>query len=446
MRRLSAAVVLLLTALVSTAVPAATPIQKVVTPGGITAWLVEDRSVPVLSMSFTIRGGAALDPEGREGLATMVSSLLDEGAGDLDSQAFQKRLADLSISLDFGAGRDSFGGRLATLTQNRDEAFRLLGLALTEPRFDTDAVERIRGQIRQMLSRRATDPNSIAFRTWYRIVFPDHPYGRTVDGTPETVAAITVDDLRGFVDGRLARDDLIVGVAGDIAPAELAPLLDSAFARLPSGSAAAAVPATRAAGAGSIVVVELPVPQSVAVFGHGGFKRDDPDWYAALVLNYVLGGGGFNSRLMQEVRVKRGLAYSVDTFLHPLDEAGLLVGTVASENARIAESLDIVRSVWGSLAAEGVTDAELAGAKTYLNGSFPISLDSTARIAGTLVAIQRADLGIDYLDRRDGYIDAVTQADIRRVAARMLDTGALSVVVVGRPDGVVPNREPPGSG
>ena len=439
--RLVLFIVLLVTPQMAPAVAA--EVQRVVSPGGVEAWLIEDHMVPVLSLRMAFRGGAALDPEGKAGTANMAASLIDEGAGDLDSEAFQKRLADLSISLGFSAGRDSVEGRLGTLTENRDEAFRLLALALTEARFDAEPVQRVRDQIATSLARRAVDPGWIASRTFMELVFAGHPYARSVDGTPESVAEITADDLRAFVKTRLARDNLIVGVAGDITAAELAPLLDKAFGALPKTAGAVDVPAATLRNGGETVVIERPVPQSVALFGEAGIPRKDPDWYAGQVVNYVLGGGGFNSRLMEEIREKRGLAYGVSTGISPYDKASVMIGQVATQNARVAESLDLVRQEWKRMAEEGPTQEELDDAKTYLIGSFPIGLDSTGSIAATLVAMQRYDLGIDHLDRRSALIEAVTLEDARRVAKRLLDPAALTFVVVGQPEGVKPTRQPP---
>lgn len=428
------------------ALAAALDVQSVTSPGGIEAWLVEDHNVPVVAIQVAFRGGAATDPEDRAGLANMVSGLLDEGAGDLDSQAFQKKLEDLSISLGFDAGADSFSGSLYTLKENLDEAVDLMALALTEPRFDEDAVARIRDQIMIGLARDATDPGSTAYRNWLRLVFADHPYGTPVEGTVASVPQIDVDDMRTFVRGRLARDNMIVGVAGDITPEELGPLLDEAFGALPAEAEGIEVAEAALANAGETVVIERPIPQSIVVMGEAGVAREDPDWYAALILNYVLGGGGFNSRLMQEVREKRGLAYSVATSLHPLDHAPLLIGQVATQNDRVAESVAIIRSEWTRIAEEGLTEEELGDAKTYLTGSFPLSLDNTRRVAAVLVSVQENDLGIDYLQRRDELIEGVTMEDAQRVAKRLFDPEALRLVIVGQPADVTPTRPPPEAG
>ena len=414
----------------------AVEIQDVRSQGGITAWLVEDHSVPVVSMSFAFRGGGALDPKGKKGLAEMVSALLDEGAGDLDSQAYQRRLEDLAASIHFRAHTDTFRGGLRTLSENRDQAFELLRLALTAPRFDSEPVERIRAQLIAARTDAAENPREIVRRTWWRAAFPEHPYGLPTSGTAESLAAIRTAELKNFVARRMARDNLVIGVVGDIGAAELARRLDAVFGPLPQKAEPASVPEARAGAAGRIIVIEKPIPQSVVLFGQNGLKRDDADYYAAYVMNHVLGGGGFSSRLTEEVRDKRGLAYSVYSYLNPLERAGVIMGWVATQNARVAESLRLIRAEWRKMAEKGVGAEELTNAKTYINGSFPLRMNSSRRIAGMLVAIQLEDLGIDYIDRRASLIDAVTAADIRRVAKRILDPDGLAVVVVGQPIGI----------
>lgn len=411
-------------------------VERVVTPMGIEAWLIEDHSNPMLSVRFAFRGGSALDPEGKEGLADMASSLLDEGAGDLDSQAFQRRLDELAVSLRFDAGLDTFGGRLRTLTRTRDAAFELLRLAVTAPRFDAEPVERMRGQILANLRQEAEDPETIANHALFAALFPKHPYGRPVGGTEATIAAITAEDLRAFAARRLARQNLVVGVVGDITPDELASRLDATFGALPARAANWAIePAAPATGAG-VVVVQKAVPQSSIAFAQAGLLRDDPDFYAAYVLNHILGGGGFTSRLYDEIREKRGLAYSVYSALYPLDYAGLMIGGAGTANVSAGETVALVRAEWKRMAETGPTAAELDDARRFLTGSFPLRFSSSDRIAETLVSIQLDRLGIDYLDRRNALIEAVSLDDVRRVAKRLLAPGALVFVVVGEPAGL----------
>ncbi len=420
----------------ATPIATATEIERVVSPGGVEAWLVHEPSIPIIAVEMMWRSGARFDPEGKAGLANMVSGLLDEGAGELDSQAFQSRLKDFSIGLSFDAGRDSFEGSLRTLSKNRREAFRLLRLALNAARFDAEPVERIRRQILTHIAQNRTNPRSIAGRTWFRAAFPEHPYGNPTQGYAETVEAIDATDLRGFVDRHLARDNLLVGVVGDITPAELAPLLDQTFGALPAAARLDPPADVWPVPGAALHVVEQETPQSVVIFGMRGVKRNDPDYFAAYVMNYILGGDGLTSRLAESVRERRGLTYSIYSYLNPMSETALYLGGLSSSNQTVAQAVELTRAELVRLRDDGVSDLELQDAKTYLNGSFPLALTSNARIAGLMVAMQRYELGIDYLDHRADYIDAVTRADVKRVAERLLKPEDLIVVVVGKPVGL----------
>jgi len=417
-------------------------IDRVVSPGGIEAWLVQDHTIPAVAVEFTFRGGAAYDPSGKEGLANLLTSMLIEGAGDLDSQKFQSTLEDRSIALGFNAGLDSFEGSLKTLDENLDTAIGLLHAALTQPRFEDIDLARVKTRIQAGIRRAAEEPNAVARDTWMATAFPDLPYGRPVRGTGESVETLKADDLRAFLKAHLARDKLIIGVAGDMTPEKLAPLLDRMFADLPAKADSPPLPDAAPRNLGQTIVIRRNVPQSVVTFGEVGVRRNDPDFYAATLVNYILGGGGFNSRLTNEVREKRGLAYSVYSYLAPYDHFGLLMGGTGTQNARVAESIDVIRKEWQRLGENGPTEQELANAKTYLTGSFPLQLDSTNRIARLLVSIQYDNLGIDYVERRQQLINAVTLADAKRVSRRLLDAKNLLTVVVGEPAGLA--SEPAG--
>ena len=413
---------------------AAVEVERVAGPGGIEAWLVRDHTNPIIAIRFAFRGGAALDPPAKGGLANMVSGLLDEGAGALDSQGFQRRIEDLAIRLSFDARRDSFGGQMTTLSENRDAAFALLGLALTAPRFDDEPVERIRSQIITRLKRDAEDADTVARDKLSQLLFPDHAYGRPVAGTPESVARITPTDLAAFARARFGRDNLVIGVVGDIRAEELAVLLESTFANLRAAAGAWTVPEAEPRASGETVVVRKPFPQSAVAFAQPGLKREHPDFYAAYVMNYVLGGGGFTSRLYGEVREKRGLAYGVYSYLVTFEHAGLVSGGAGTANARVAETVDVIRSEWRRMAESGVSAAELGDAKTYLTGSYPLRFSASGRIAAILVGIQLDGLGIDYIEKRNSLIEAVTLDDVNRVASELLAPGRLTTVIVGEPE------------
>jgi len=407
-------------------------IRRVVSPGGIEAWLVEDHKNPIITLSAAFKGGAAADPEGKEGLADMVAALLDEGAGSYDSEAFRRQLEDRVIGLGFSAGWDGMSAHLQTLTEHSDTAFDLLRLAMTEPRFDPEPVERIRAQIVSSLKRRAMNPQAIASRTWWRATFPDHPYGRPDGGTVESVARITVDDMKAFVRRVLTRDQMVVGVVGDIDPERLGELLDRTFGTLPDTPAPTPPEVAALSAVGETFVVEQEVPQSVVVFGHRGISPDDPDRFAAAILMEVM-AGGFGSRLTEEIREKRGLTYGIYAYNVLLDGAQLIMGRVSTRNDKVAETVRLVREIWAEMAENGPTEEEVRDAKTYINGSFPMRFTSSEPIAGMLVSLQRDNRPIDYLDKRPGLIDSVTMADLKRVAKRLFHADELTFVVVGQP-------------
>jgi zinc protease len=429
--------VLTVSALLLLAVPAAqaAPIERVISPGGIEAWLVREPSVPLVALEFTFRGGASQDPADLPGVANLTADTIDEGSGDLDSRGFHEELEKRAIELGFEASRDYFRGTLRTLNEQRDKAFDLLRLSLTAARFDTEPVERIRTAILSNLRRETTNPEDVASRRWWAAAFPGHAYGRHVNGTLESVAKITVADLRAYTQRVFARDNLKIAVVGDIDAASVGILLDKVFGSLPAKARLAPIPAASPQGLGRRIVIPLDVPQAVVTFGGAGIARSDPDFMAAYIVNHILGGGSFSSRLYQEVREKRGLAYGVHDSLVWLKHASLLLGGTATRSDRTAEALQIIEREIHRLAETGPTAEEIAKAKAYLKGSYVLGLDTSTKIANQLVQLQNDDLGIDYIDRRGGLIDAVTLDDARRVAKRLLD-GGLLVTVVGKPQGL----------
>jgi|RhiMethySRZTD1v2_1073278.scaffolds.fasta_scaffold79630_2 zinc protease len=411
-------------------------IQVVKSPGGITAWLVEEHSVPLIALRFAFEGGTAQDPEGKEGLSNFLAGMLDEGAGDLTAKQFQERVEEIAMRMSFEDSRDAFYGSFETLTENRDKAAALLALALGKPRFDTDAVDRVRGQLQASLAYAARDPNRVASEQWAAMAFPNHPYGRPATGTPASLKGITREDIAGFWSRTFARDNLRVVAVGDIDAATLAGLLDRVFGTLPAKAQLKPVAPVEPAAVDNQKVVEMAVPQSVARFGLPAMPRKDKDFITAFVLNTILGGGSMSSRLYEEVREKRGLAYSVHTSVQPYKQTSIFAGGVATKNEEIAQSLDVIRAELARFAAEGPTEKELADAKSYLTGSFALRFDSNAKIANQLLWIQQEELGLDYVDRRNGEIEAVTLADVKRVAKRLFDGKELIVTIVGKPVGL----------
>jgi zinc protease len=437
-RRLASLLVVALVTFAAALPARAVDIQRVVSPGGIEAWLVRDPTLPLIALEFRFRGGSASEPADRRGVGSLAVDLLREGAGDLDASAFARALDAESISIAFGIGSDSITGGLRVLNESRARGVELLRLALTQPRFDPPAVERVRTRQLTAYARESEEPRALARRAFMAAAFPDHPYGRDLESVVAGTRAATVEEMRGFLAARMARDNVMVGVVGDIAAAELAPLLDTLFGGLPARAQPVGVaeqPPRIAAE--RTIVIRRPLPQSIQFFGGPGLKRDDPDWFAALLVNYALGGGGFNSRLMTEVREKRGLTYGVSTGLSPFDNSALILGASSTENGRVAQAIDIIRAEWRRMGEEGPTAEELENAKAYTTGSFPLGLDSSASVARLLVAMQYDRLPIDYLAKRDELIRSVTLDDARRVARRLFAAPGFLTVIVGEPQGIV---------
>lgn len=408
-------------------------IIPVVSPGGIEAWQVRSDFVPLIALAFTFEGGAAQDPPGREGAMQLLSRLLDEGAGPYSSDAFQEKLAEHAIELNFTSGPDAIGGSLKTLVSHADEAFALLRLAVTEPRFDEDAVERVRAQTLAGLRYQANDPGTLASRRFIREAFPGHPYGHPSSGTLESIAAITRDDLVDLHKRVLATAKLKIAAVGALGEAELGARLDAAFGDLPKTPRLSLIAPAPLSGRGTRHVVDLDVPQSVIRFGFGGVSWRDPDFIPTYVLNHILGGGAFTSRLFQEVREQRGLAYSVGTSLVSYRHAAMTWGYTATKNERVEECLDVIGQEMKKLRDTPPDQEELEKAKAYLTGSYALSFDTSTKIAHQLVQIAFEDLGLDYIRRRNDLVAAVTQDDIRRVSERAIGDCSMLVVIAGRP-------------
>jgi zinc protease len=413
-------------------------IQEVKSPGGLTAWLVEEHSVPLIAMRFAFEGGSSQDAAGKEGTANFLAGMLDEGAGDLNSQQFQERMEKIAMRMSFDDARDAFYGSFETLSEHRDEAVALLGMALAKPHFDKAAADRVRGQLLAGLAYAARDPDRVASEQWSALAFAGHPYGRPANGTAASLEKITSADLREFWSRTFAKENLRVVVVGDIDAATLGRVLDTAFGALPAKAKLTAVPPTEPKAAEKLKIIDMAVPQSVARFGLPAMLRKDKDFIPAFVLNTIVGGGVMSSRLWEEVREKRGLAYSVSSALQPFKQASVFAGGVATKNEEIGQSLDLIRAELKRMAADGPTVQELANAKAYLTGSFALRFDSNAKIANQLLWIWQEDLGRDYVDRRNGEIEAVTLEDLKRVAKRLFDGQELIVTIVGKPKGLAP--------
>ncbi|MDX2028018.1 MAG: pitrilysin family protein [Alphaproteobacteria bacterium] len=425
--------------LVLLAAPAhAVSIQEVASKNGIKAWLVEDHKLPLVAMRFAFRGGVEQDPADRQGLANLTVNMLTQGAGAYDAAAFQQELADHSIQMSFDANRDALLGGLKTLKEEQGKAFELLRLALTQPRFDTTELERQRGQQLAALRFQLGNPEWQARYALFQQIFGTHPYGSRRLGSTESLARITRDDIASFAAQHLARSNLIIAVAGDITGDELVQLLDQTFGALPEHAALTPmtdvvwpkIPAT--------ILVSREGTQTNMLFALPGPKRDNPDWHAAEIANYILGGGGFSSRLMQDVRDKEGLTYGIATSLSPMDYGGVLAGETAVDNPQAGKAWARILETMRRFYEDGASEKELAAAKDYLTGALPLTMTSTDKIAAILVALQLDGQSRDYLNQHSQLVRRVTAEDVRRVIQRWFNPAGLTLSLAGQPEGIVP--------
>jgi zinc protease len=411
-------------------------IKEVTSPGGIKAWLVESNTIPLIAMNFSFEGGSTSDPVGKEGTANFITGMMDEGAGDMTGEQFQSKRDELAVKIGFDAGNDQFEGSLQTLSKNKETAFTLLRTALTSPHFESDAMERVRQQFLASARDQEQDPDRIASRAWMKLALPNHAYSRASNGTPASIANITTDDLKAMHKLLFSRKGLKVSVVGDIDVVTLGKALDDIFGGLPNTEPPKPTADTLIAKGPVVKIIDRDIPQSVIVFGQQGILRNDPDFFPAYVMSYILGGGGFASRLTTEVREKRGLTYGVGYGLAPLDHAGFYLGTVSTQNEKAGEALTVVKDVLRTMAANGPTQAELDDAKTYLTGSYALRFDSDDKIASQLLGIQQEDLGIDYVNTRNAKVQAVTLDQLKVQARRLIDSEKLIVTIVGKPVGL----------
>jgi zinc protease len=411
-------------------------IQEITSKSGIKAWLVEEHSVPLLALRFSFEGGNTQDPVGKEGVANFITGMMDEGAGDLDALKFQARVEELAMRMSFEDGKDHLYGSFETLTENRAAAVEMLALAINKPRFAADAVDRVRGQLAAGLVYAARNPESVASKEFMAHGFAGHPYGRPSSGTAETLKSITGADLETYRKKIFAKDTLRIVLVGDITAADAGSLIDQVFGALPAKADLTPIQPAVLKPAEKLKVIEMDVPQSVARFGLGAMMRKDKDFMPAFVLNHLIGGGGFSSRLMEEVREKRGLAYSVYSYLQPMQKTSIYAGGVATKNEEIGQSLDVIRAELKRMAVEGPTDKELDGAKSNLVGSFALRFDTNAKIANQLLYFLAEGFATTYVQTRNSEVEAVTLADVKRVAKTLFDNDDLFILIVGKPKGL----------
>lgn len=405
--------------------------KTIITPSGLEAYFLSEHSSKVISLSFILKNGSVNDAEDKKGLSYLASGLLDEGAGEYDSKAFRNLLDLNAISLSFSAAQQNFEGSMQTLSDNKELAFELLRLSITKPRFDDEAVERIKSQIISSIKKDEESPDFQALSALKKHIFKGHPLSLDIKGTPNDVIAITKSDLQEFVQNSFAKDNIIIAIAGDISESDAIDLIEKTFKDLPLKSKYNEVLKAKINLDGKDIFTEYKIPQTIAVFAQKGLSRNDKDFYPAFIMNYILGGGSFSSRLMEEIRTKKGLAYGVNTDLMIDIDPPLIIGTVATNKNDFEKSKKIIKKEWEKMSSSGITEKELKEAKRFLIGSYPLRFASIEYISSMLALMKYYNLGEDFLIKRNNLINEVTLSKVNKVAGKILKPKTLVFSIVG---------------
>ena len=426
MKKLLTAVITLLVA--QTAL-AGVKIEHWVSPAGARVYFVESRVLPMLDVQVDFAAGSMFDPTGKSSLAALTRSTLDLGAGQRDESAIAEEMADIGANLSGGADTDRASVTLRTLSakDKREPALDILRAVLHQPRFDAAIIEREKGRTIAGLKEAMTRPDSIAGKAFWAAMYPDHPYGK--QASPETVATLTRDDIAGFYTRYYNAANASITLVGDISRAEAETIAEAIAAGLPKGEAARLPPAPVAT-KGSVSKLPHPASQAHVYIGLPAIERGNPDYFPLLVGNYTLGGGGFVSRLMKEVRDKRGYAYSVYSYFAPLKQTGPFQIGLQTKRSQANDAIKVAREVLDGFLKEGPTEEELTAAKANLTGSFPLRLDSNKKLLDNAAAIGFYGLPLDYLDRYQARVQAVTVDAIKQAFSRHVRPADLVTVTV----------------
>ena len=431
---LSASLLGLAASFISAMAFAGLPIQHWQTDRGTRVLFVENHDLPLLDVSVSFDAGSRRDVADKAGLAGLTAHLLPLGAGGRKEDEIARRLADVGALLAPTSDQDQSGLVLRTLSsaREREQALDLMSSALQQPDFPAEVLEREKARTIAGLKEEATQPGAIAAKAFQASLYGSHPYGLPGTGKIETVALLQRQDLVDFYQHHYRANLAVIALVGDVSRAEAAAIADRLSAQLPAGEGALpALPEVSPLDRPEPQYLPHPATQSHILMGAPGMSRKDADYFPLMVGNYILGGGGFASRLTEEVREKRGLAYSVYSYFIPLAQPGAFQIGLQTKRDQANEALNVTRSTLRGFVTEGPTQEELRRAKQNLIGSFPLRLDSNKKILGYLSLIAFYQLPLDYLDRFIENIDRVSLADVKSAFRRRVDPDNMVTVVVG---------------
>ncbi len=402
------------------------------TDSGIKFWLIEDKSLPLVSVSFLFKGGSSLDPVGKEGVTNLMTSLLDEGSDNFSPSEFKLAMRENGVKISYSAGKEKINGTFQVVKSQIQEGFWLLYESLNKPIFQSDKINEVKSQIEASIKIDQSNISTIASDKFNDFFFINNKLGKAVKGNLDSLSKIKRSDILKSFKKSITKNNLVIGIAGDISSELAKKYIDYVFGNLPINNSIkpiSKIPNLR----NGVEIFEIDTPQTTVVFGQIGLSRNNKDYFSARIANYILGGGGFQSRLYKEIRERNGLVYSIYSYLLPFERTGIIIGGFQTRNANVKNTIQKVRDEWINIRVNGISKKELANAKTYFKGSFSRNLTTTISIANLLMIVQYYDLGEDYFANRDLIIDNVKLNHVNKLVKNLFDNDKLFFMVVGKP-------------
>ncbi len=406
--------------------------ESLETKNGIKFWLIEDKALPLVSISFSFKGGSILDPVGKSGVTNLMTSLLDEGTQNFTASEYRLFKRENGIKISFSTSKERIEGTFQVVKPRLQEGFYLLHESINKAKFPINEIKKVKSQVEASIKIDNSNISTIASNKFNKFFFKDKLIGRNTKGSLETLGNISRDDIQSIYRSSFIKNRLVIGISGDIEPNLAKKYVDYVFGDLPSKKFINPISMLEDLNKG-MEIIEMKTPQTTVVFGQKGLGRKDKEYFAARVINYVLGGGGFQSRLYKEIREANGLVYSIYSYLLPYEYAGVIVGGFQTRNQNVGKTIEKVKTEWNRIKTEGITKIELQNAKTYYKGSFSRNFTSTLSIASLLMIVQYYDLGEDYFDKRDLIIDNLKLNELNNLAKNLFDSETLFFMIVGEP-------------
>ena len=408
--------------------------EKLETKSGIEFWFVEDKSIPIISVSFSFRGGSSMDFPEKNGISNLMTSLMDEGTSKLTSSDFKNQMKLNGMRLNFSSQKDKIDGTFQIIEPQLEQGFELFYQALNHPRFDEGDIERVKNQIISSIKLDQSDLSTLASNKFNQFFFNEHNFSKNVKGSINSISNIDRYDLISFHKNAFQKNNIIIGVAGNIKKKKITELIEKVFGNLENSEKIPKVKKFIGLAKGE-KIYNMKTPQTSVLFGHPGLARNNENFFALRIANYIFGGGGFQSRLYKNVREKKGLVYSIYSYLLSYDNDGVIVGGFQTRNKSVYQTIKNVKNEWKTLQSNGISRKEFENAKAYFKGSFTRNFTSTISIARLLQIVQYYDLGEDYFKKRDEIINNLDLKKVNQVISKFFSSNKLFFMIVGEPEG-----------